>query len=162
MRLYEINEILENATQDGERFITEDGQVFTVEEFEELAMDRDEKIENLLLWVKNLRAEATAIKTEREALEKREKAARKKADKIAEFLQGILQGEKFSTARVKVSYRYSKSVEADVNLIPEEFVRTTVTREPDKAALKEALLALGEDEHINGAMLVENVKISIK
>lgn len=159
MRLYEINDILVNAIQDGDRFISEEGEVFTVEEFEQLALDRDEKIENLLLYVKNLKAEAQAIKAEREALEKREKTALRKAEGISEFLKGLLQETKFSTPRVQVSYRHTKAVVADVSLLPDEFVRVTEKRDADKTAIKEAIL---RGETVNGAVLEERTSMVIK
>ena len=58
MNLYEIeNEILKCVDE-------ETGEIFDVEKFEALELARDVKIENICLWIKNLKAEAEALKLE--------------------------------------------------------------------------------------------------
>ena len=91
----------------------ETGELTNFEAFEALSMEREEKLENLVLWVKDLTAEAKAIKEERDALYARQKAAENKAESVKRFLQRVLEGEKFKTARCAVSYRKSSAVVPD-------------------------------------------------
>ena len=56
MKLYEIeNAILECID-------TETGEVIDIERLNELQMERETKIENVACWIKDLKAEAEAIK----------------------------------------------------------------------------------------------------
>ena len=55
MTLYEID-------KDIQVLINEDGEIEDIERFDALAMERNKKIENVGCWVKNLDAEAAAIR----------------------------------------------------------------------------------------------------
>ena len=128
-----------------------------------LQMERDETVENLACYVKNLAADITAIKAEEDALAKRRKAAEAKRDRLKTYLGDVLQGEKFSTPRVAVSFRKSESVE----LLP-EFVNWAMenapdllrykTPEPDKKAINQALA----DGRVLPASKVSKLSMTIK
>lgn len=138
----------------------ETGEIIDPERLESLQMERDQKIEGVALWVKNLLSDAEAIKAEREALADREVKCRKKADSLKVWLEKALEGQKFSTAKCAVSFRKSETVEvADIALIPAELLRVKTTVEANKAAIK-ALLKEGRD--VVGCCLVENQNIQIK
>lgn len=153
MNLYEIEmEIMECVD-------AETGEIFDIEKFEELSLSRDAKIENVCLWIKNLKAEAEALKAEKDAFAEREKAAKNKMESLKRYISGYLDGAKFETARVKVSFRKSETLEvSDINGIPDEFLRF---KEPevDKTALKNALKSGMQFE---GVSLVQNQNIQIK
>jgi hypothetical protein len=134
---------------------TETGEVISQEEFDQLNIDREEKIEGICLWIKNLKAEAKAIKDEEENLAKRRKSLESKADSLTRFISRILMGSKFKTARASVSYRKSKSVNI-IGDVPEEFLR--VKTEPDKTAIKEYLAT----ESCDWAQIEENTSTIIK
>lgn len=162
MKLYEINKQLERLLElDEERLVdTETGEILSAEQVDELVMAREEKIEGCLLFVKNKLAEAEALKAEIEKLTARMKAAKNKADWCKEYVRLELNGEKFSTAKVAVSYGKSKLVHIDEEAaLPEEFVRTKVTVEADKVALKKALEA---GVVIPGVELIEKQTLRIK
>lgn len=152
--LYEIDKsILECIDQ-------ETGELIDPERLEGLFMERNQKIENVALWVKNLLSDADAIKAEKDALADREAKCRKKAEQLKAWLAEALEGKKFDTARCAVSFRRSEKVEVDdVNSIPEELVVVTVTQSPDKKAIKELLKA---GQEISGCRLVENLNAQIK
>ena len=61
MNLYEINTQLANYHMEFDELT---GEWINEGELDALQMAKDEKVENLCLWVKNLKAEANAIKTE--------------------------------------------------------------------------------------------------
>lgn len=129
-------------------------------EFEQLALDRDTKIENIALFIKNLKSDAEAYKAEKDVFARKQKAAETKAENLKSYLQRILNGEKFKSTRASVSYRKSETVEISIPVIdlPEEYLRYK-DPEPDKAALKAALKA---GQVIEGVTLVEQQNIQIK
>lgn len=104
MRLYEIDQAILECVD------PETGEV-DEERIAELQIARDEKIEQLLLWKKDLDADAAAIAQEIKNLTDRKKAAESKAESLKSYIKYVLNGEKFKTARVQVSYRNVRSVE---------------------------------------------------
>ena len=152
MTLYEIdNAIL--------TLINEDGEIEDYEAFEQLQMERDSKIENIALWCKNLDAEATALKAEEERLAERRKSAEAKIKRLRDYLGYALEGEKFETARVAVSWRKSTKVEVDEEQIPAEWCDVVTTFKPKKNDIK---AALKEGRSIAGCRLVESNNVQIK
>lgn len=151
--LYEINQDIENCID------SETGEVIDFEKLEALTMEREEKFENVALWVKDLIAEAAMIKAEKLALGERQKAVEHKAESLRKWLTDALAGQKFKTARCEVAFRRTKAVEiTNLLSLPTEYLRVK-DPEPDKAAIKKAIEA---GEIIEGAELVENVSCSIK
>lgn len=153
MNLYEIDAAILECVD------VETGEIFDVDKFEELSLTRDAKVENVCLWIKNLKAEAEALKAEKDAFAQRQKAAENKMESLKRYISGYLEGAKFETARVKVSFRKSESLEIseDAN-IPEEFLKY---KEPevDKVGLKKALK---DGMQFDGVSLVQNQNIQIK
>ena len=156
MTLYEINDSML-------ALVNEDGEIEDFEAFEQLQMEREAKIENMGLWIKNLLAEAEAIKNERDALKKREDAVLHRADRLKEHLSRAISGEKFKSPRLAISWRPSEAVE----ITPEcdawcrehgEYLREKPP-EIDKAAIKNALKQGGA---VPGASLVKRQNIQIK
>lgn len=138
----------------------ETGEVIDPELLEQLAMAREQKIEGVALWVKNLQADALAYKAEKEAFEKREKAALAKAESLKKWLAQVLDGEKFSTTRCAVSFRKSTKLEiSEPENLPKALMVETITTKPDAIAIK-ALLKNGMD--VPGCRLVENLNAQIK
>ena len=91
----------------------ETGELLDYDAFSQLQIDRDQLIENMALWYKDLKAEAAAIKAEAEALTERRKAAERRADRLREHLDRALDGQKFTTARCSISFRTSSSVQLE-------------------------------------------------
>ena len=153
MTLYEINTALMALIDD------ESGEITDYDKFSELEMTLAEKRENILLWIKNLNADAKAIKEEEKVLADRRKVIENKADNLRKYIEYDLAGEKFKTARVSVSYRKSTAVNVlDLNKIPAEYLRMKEP-EADKTAIKEAL---NNGVKIEGAELIENISMQIK
>ena len=161
MNLYEIDQqILALVDQ-------ETGEILDYEAFVELKMAREEKIEGMALWCKNLTAEAAAIKAEENNLAERRKALERKAESLKRYLTELLSGSKFSTARVACSFRKSKSVEItdEAGFIRQmeetqhfEFLKysaPTVNRTEITNAIKAG-------QTVPGAQLIEKNNLSIK
>jgi hypothetical protein len=138
----------------------ETGELIDPERLESLFMERNQKIENVALWIKNLQSDALAFKAEKEAFAEREKAATKKAEQLKEWLAQVLDGQKFSTGRCAVSFRRSEKVEVlDEDSIPRAYMVETVSYKPDKQLIKEVLK---DGQNINGCRLVENLNTQIR
>lgn len=151
---------LDKAIADFELEVNEDGEVLNIDELDELQMARNDKIEGISLWVKNLEAEKEAVKHEKDNFADREKRLGKKIDSLKGYLTYALQGEKFSTPKVAVSFRKSESVLVkDEYLIPDEYCEFTVMRNPNKKNIKDALK---KGKELMGVELVEKQNISIK
>lgn len=160
MNLYEINAELEaafNAAIDPETGEILDESM--AEQFEQLQVDRETKINNTACLIKNLRAEAAALKAERDAFAARQKAAEKKAEALTKYLSGFLNGEKFKSTEVSISWRKSESLEVtDLLQIPDEYL-TYKMPEANKTAIKAAIKAGTE---VPGVQIVQNMNMSIK
>lgn len=162
MNLYEIKAEYLKALD--ECIDEETGEVVDLERLEAIGETYNEKIENIICYIKNLRAEAKAIKDEEEKLKARRTAKEKKADSLSGYLDSVLGGERFEGARGCVSYRASVETFVDVeqfknNFGWEDFVEIRTEYKPDKTKIKEALK---RGETFEGAELVEKQNIQIK
>lgn len=145
----------------------ETGEVLDPEKLEALQMEREEKIESVALWYKNLCSDAEAYKAEKQAFAEREAAAKKKAESIKNWLAAALSGEKMTTARVAINFRKSKSVEIENEA---EFIeRAQRDGLDDLLSYKEPAIsktairaAIESGREIAGAALIEKYNISIK
>lgn len=153
MKLYEIDEAILNCID------IETGEVIDAEKLDELAMERDAKIEGIALWIKDLKAEAEALKAEKMAFAERQRVAENKMESLKKYLAYVLDGQAFKTTRANVTFRTSEKVEvADIFKLDENYVKYA---EPtaDKAAIKAAIKA---GETVTGAELVKSTSIIIK
>ena len=164
MTLYDINKDIENAIEN--MFINVDEETGEVKQedldrLSELQMQKEEKLENIGCYIKNLMADAKAISGEEEALKKRRTSLEKKADRLMKYVSSVLNGEKFESTKVMFSFRKSDEVSIlDESLIPVEYMKTPeVKAKPDKNAIKKALK---EGKEVRGAFLIDKNNISIK
>lgn len=156
MTLYE----LDKAIAEFELEVNEDGEVLNIDELDELNLAREQKIEGISLWIKNLEAEKEAVKHEKDNFADREKRLGKKIDSLKGYLTYALDGQKFSTPKVAVSFRKSESVLVkDEYLIPDEYCDFTVLRKPNKKNIKDALK---HGKELMGVELVEKQNISVR
>ena len=152
MNIYEID----NAIMDCVDMDT--GEVIDINRLEELQMVRDEKVENVALWIKELSAEIEGIKAESKRLSQRKVSAENKIKSLKKYLVYALDGKKFKTARASVSFRKSQAVEvSDINLIPAEYL-TFAEPKPNKTEIKKAIK---EGKEVGGCSLVENTSVVV-
>lgn len=157
MTLFEIDK----ALMDFEFEVDEEtGEILNASDLDELQMARQDKIENIGLYIKNLEAEKEAVKHEKDNFADREKRLGKKIESLKGYLGYALQGQKFSTPKVAVSFRKSESVLIkNESLIPDEYCEFTTTRKPNKKTIKDALK---EGKELIGVELLEKQNIQIK
>jgi len=134
MTIYEIDAAILDCID------METGEVVDIDRLTALEMERDQKISNVACWIKDLKAEAEAIKAEKQNLDKRQRVAENKVEQLKNYLSYVLNGTKFKDARVAISYRKSESVQCSddaINTLPEEFIK--VEKSVKKSELKEAI-----------------------
>lgn len=154
MNLYQINSEILGCVD------AETGEIFDIDKFEELSLERDAKVENVCLWIKNLKAEAEALKAEKDAFAERQKSAEKKMESLKSYISGYLEGTPFESAKVKVSFRKSEYLEIDEGAdIPDEYLKIKVP-DIDKVELKKALKS--GSIQIEGVRIVDKQNIQIK
>lgn len=122
----------------------ETGEVSDEEAFDALQMERDKKVENIGLLLKNTVAEAKAIKEEEANLAARRKSIENKSERLKHLLDYALNGDKFNSPRLKVSYRKSSTVELSEGFTKwaEEHADDLLTYsepKPNKTAIKAAI-----------------------
>ncbi|MBQ6240905.1 MAG: siphovirus Gp157 family protein [Firmicutes bacterium] len=125
-----------------------------------LTISRDEKIENIGLWIKDTLAEAEAIKEEKRKLEIRQRQKERLAESLKRYLDYVLAGQKFSSPRVAISFRNvvnGKTVIDDPTLIPMAFQK--VVTEPIKSEISKAIKA-GMD--VPGAHLEDSHSVIVR
>lgn len=146
----------------------ETGEILDIDRLNALQMERDDKLEGVALWVKDLKAEADAVKAEADKLTARKKALDNKIESIKAWLLHALDGGKLKTARCNVYPTHSQrvSIEDEGKLVsflqtmnePEQFLRF---KDPElrKDEIKKAL---NEGTIIPGASLEETESVVIK
>lgn len=153
MNIYEIDSQILSCIDE------ETGEILDIERLEKLIQDKNNKIESVACWYKNTVAEAEAIKAEISNLKARKERDEKLAENLKRYISDVLDGEKFKTAKVSVSYRKSSSVEVDdVYRLPDEFL-TYKAPEPKKSLLKSAI---DSGQKFEGVRIVEKMNIQIK
>lgn len=152
--LYEINEQILNCID------LETGEIVDTDQFDNLQIERNDKIEGIALWYKNLLSEANQYKNEKNSFSDKQKRAENKAESLKNYLDSALKGSKFDTVKVNISYRKSSSVNVlDIDKLPEEYKKSVTTVSADKLELAKVLKS---GKAIDGAEMVENSNIQIK
>ena len=106
MKLYELSKDYENlilAIENGE--VPEEAIADTLESIELML---DDKADNIACWIKQLTAEAEAIKAEEDKLKARRTAKLNRAERLTEYLAECLTNAgrtKIETARNVISFR---------------------------------------------------------
>lgn len=160
--LYEIDAAILAAVDQ------ETGEILDVEKLDALQMEREAKLEGVALWVKDLKAEAEAVKAEADKLTVRKKALDNKIEGLKNWLLMALDGEKLKTPRCNVYQTHSQRVIVpdELELIsylqkqedPTQFLRfkdPELKKDEIKKALKDGII-------IPGAALEETESVVIK
>ena len=120
-----------------------------------------EKLEGTACYVRELEAEAEAIKAEEDRLAKRRKALEGKAARLKAYMMPALEAMGGKVKGVMASLRISRTQAVyvfDLDALPDAFKRVNTTVTPDKVALKKALK---DGETIPGAALEERQSVVI-
>lgn len=162
--LYEIDRNIQAFIDGLFAMADENGEVdIDMEILDDLKEQRQTKLENIALYIKNLASEAFAIKEEEKSLAER----RKRTERKCERLKGILvrsmvenNEKELSSARFCAKIRNSKATEVyDESLIPSDYLVEKTTYAPDKNAIKEAIES---GKEVAGARIVINHNLKIE
>lgn len=160
MTLYEIDNGLMSLVDE------ETGEILDKEAFDNLVMARDAKIENIGLWIKNENAMAEALEKEIKNLTARKKTAENRVKGLKNYLLYSLQGEKFSTSKVKISYTSSTATKFENE---SAFIEWAKEKRPDLLRVKEPEIAKNEvkaalnaGDQLPGASLEKNISVVVK
>ncbi len=162
--LYEIDRDIQAFIDGLFAMADENGEVdIDMDILEDLKEQRQTKLENIALYIKNLASEASAIKEEENTLSER----RKRLERKCERLKGILvrsmveNGEKeLSSARYCAKIRDSKATEIyDDNILPPKYIIGKTTYSFDKMAIKKDIEAGNE---VAGARIIVNHNLKIE
>lgn len=137
----------------------ETGEIIDAEQLQALQMEREHKIENVALWYKNLLSDAAQYAAEEAAFKEKKKRAQAQAERAKAYLLDALQGDKYKSTRVSISYTTSSRVIVDDVLdLPPRFVKFA-DPEPKKT---EIAAAIKNGEQVNGAHIERSQSIVIK
>ena len=144
MTLYEINQQIEEAINKMFAEVDEEtGEVSqeNIDILESLQMARDEKIESIGCYIKNLKAETEALKAEEDRLKARRVAKEKRAERLKKYVTDTLGGENWDkSAKVAFAFRSSDQTIIDnIDIIPPIYLKTKTEISPDKTKIKAAI-----------------------
>ena len=160
--LYEIDAAILAAVDQ------ETGEILDVEKLDALQMEREAKLEGVALWVKDLKAEAAAVKEEADKLTARKKALENKMEGLKMWLLMALDGQKLNTPRCKVYQTHSQRVSVtDEGKLFEYIYSTTAPgmflRYKDPELNKDEIKkAMKDGQEFPGAVLEETESVVIK
>lgn len=161
MTIYEIDNQIASLIDE------ETGELLDVQAFMDLQMERERKVENMVLWLKNLSAQSAAIKKEIDTLTERKRRADRKCESLKQYIAEILGGEKFSTAKCSVSYHRSKSLQVQdsaslVSWLEENGHSDLVVRKEPEVSKKSVTDLIKQGEEVPFAELIENTSLVVK
>lgn len=110
MNLFDVNSAIENFEF---KVDEETGEILNLDELDNLKMQKDEKTENIALYIKNLKAQEKALDEEQKAMYARKKATTNKRQRLEGYLSRFLKGNKFESSKCKISFRNSTQVIID-------------------------------------------------
>ena len=162
--LYELSSDLERVIDGGMIVDMDTGEVlFDEENLDKLKVTVAEKFLACKMFAEGQRAKAQSLKDLAKAMTESAKAMEKKAERMDAYIleRAKANGGEIATDSITVKVRKcppSVDILCEQD-IPEAYWREKVVRSVDKAAVKEALKA---GEHVPGAALVTNEKVSVK
>ena len=171
MTLYDIDAqiaALEARCDDAEAIDAETGEIVRVDlsaELDALRMAREEKLENVACWVKNICAYIDSAKKEEQKLADKRRAAERRVESLKAWLLDAMTREdgttdRLKTARASISVRRNPPTTiCDDELLPWTYKTVKQVITPDKAAIKAALLA---GQEVPGAHLEYGRSVMIK
>ena len=167
LTLYEIDKAIEMALANAleESIDPETGEILQggFEELEQLSEARELKLENIGAYIKNLSAQVTMLKTEEDNLKERRQATEKKIERLKGYVSNSLinaNQSKFESPKVAFSFRKSTKVEVvNLDLVPEEYIKTEIKKSADKTAIGRLLKA---DQAVPGCELITSQNLQIK
>lgn len=158
--LYQIDERLLNYQME----FDSDGVWINEDEYNAIQMDKEEKIENTALVIKNKQYLLEALKTEKKSLDERIKVLTNEIDRLKQRVGFSLGYEPFETPKCKISFRKSESVVVtDEDKIPKKYFKTEKVTKLMKDEVKKYLKGIqGSGKKCKWAKLEEKQNLQLK
>ena len=158
MKLYELSESMNQVAA-----MIEDGVEGLEEALESIEWTFAQKAEGCMKLRQSKLGEADVIAAEIARLQAREAKLRKDAEWLRTYVEGQMLAAnmtevKSALFKIKLAVNPPKVEVLNASLLPERYVRRTLTTAPDKTAIKEALKA---GENVPGAKLVQDMKLRV-
>ena len=159
MNLYNIDNTIKQILEQGFVFDEETGEVFfTSDDLEQLNMQLEDKLNNIIGYIKSLDMQAENMKAIKDDYAKRQKAYEKKSESLRKYLDSYMQNnnrDKVESVNGVASYRKSNSVDIYDSVALQDFLvqnknYANVKIEPNKTAIKEGI---NRGEVIPGAVI---------
>lgn len=171
MKLYEITAEIELLWESAHEILS--SEKTTTQEREQALADLETKLKQtegthadkciqIACLIKNIEADAQAIKSEEERLSARRKVEEKKSEWLRTYLANNMEpGTNLRDSRAVIGWRKSTAVEVAIapELLPENLRRTKTVVEADKAAIK---INLEAGQAVEGCSLVQRFNLQIK
>ena len=160
--LYDIDQDILNCVD------LETGEILDTEKLDALQIERERKLEGVALWIKDMKAEAAAVKEEADKLTARKKALDNKIESLKAWLLIALDGEKLNTPRCKVYQTHSQRVSITDEGKLFEYIYSTAApgmflRYKDPELNKDEIKkAMKDGQELPGAVLEETESVVIK
>ena len=118
--IYPLSEQIELALS--QAYDPETGELTIPEEemfqrINQIQMDYEMKLDGIVCEIKNLTADAEAIKAEEDRLAERRKRCESRRDRLKRLMAWLLQGEQWQNSRHKITYRKSSVVVLDDDFV---------------------------------------------
>lgn len=161
MNLYQIDQAILGCVD------METGEIIDIEALEALQMERDAKIEGCACYIKNLAAEAAAIRQEELNLAGRRHSLEKKTESLKKYLKDALCGQKFQTSKCAITFRNTNRVDIEDQLAVVEWAQKNgrddlLTFEMPKVSKTEVCKILKEGVLVPGAVMVADQSMTVK
>ncbi len=158
MKLYEIEESINDILNTAE-VNEETGEVLIdYAKLEALEMEKEQKIENVINYYLDLDGDSEKFANEIHSLTQKKKTLENKKDSLKRFLDSIHNGFNADYGTHSIKYRASKRLEGeDLTVLPEDCIK--IEKKPIAEAIK-AYLKSGK--LLVGWEVVENKNIQIK
>lgn len=168
MNLYNIDNTIKQIIEQGMVYDEETGEVFfTSDDLEALEMQLDDKVNNIIGYIKSLELQAANMKAIKDDYAKRQKSYENKASNLKNYLDEFMKRndkDKVETSNGIASYRKSKIVDIYdesllLNWVREHQEYANIKIEPSKTAIKEGI---NNGIVVPGAVIKENRNLTIK
>lgn len=117
MNLFEINAQIMNCVD------TETGEIVDIDKLMQLTLEKNDKVDNVACYIKNLEADAKAYEEQEKSFAERKTAAKKKIEGLKRYLSEALDGKSFKSDRCEVKFRKSTAVNVlDESVVPVEYM----------------------------------------
>lgn len=165
-QLNESSETSENSGQNNDNSFALNQSAALIKNLDELKLQRQEKIQNICLFYKNLNAFSEAVSQEIKNLQQKKKQIENKIEFIKHYLKNnLFEGEKISGENYSISWRKSEIVEISPFIDEKKFADqypelVAIKIEIQKSKVKELIKSTGLVPE--GIDLVEKLNIIIK